>query len=66
MGRDGRSHDYVGNWERYLVGEKLRYDVSGRHLDLPQGPYIHNWAEPLKACLEAAQVADNTADDTDQ
>lgn len=63
---DGRPHDYVENWQRYLVGNNLLYDVPGSHLELRQGTYIHNWAEPLNACLEAAQAADDGADQIDR
>ena len=50
------SDDYDGYWEHYLVGEKQLYEMEGNHLDLREEPYVRNWAEKLKACLDAVQA----------
>jgi len=45
------------HWRKYLLGDITIHDLPGDHMQLREEPYIHLWAEILKACLEEAQAA---------
>ncbi len=55
-----RSSDHQLNWGRLIAGGLEAYEVPGDHLDLCEKPYIHFWAEPLRACLHKAQSSNSS------
>jgi len=54
---ESRADNYLRHWRKYLLGEITIHDLPGNHMQLREEPYIHLWAEKLKACLEEAQAA---------
>jgi len=54
---ESRPDIYLHHWRKYLLGEITLHDLPGNHMQLREEPYIHLWAEELKACLAEAQAA---------
>src|SRR6266446_153444 len=54
---ESRPDIYLHHWRKYLLGEITIHDLPGNHMQLREEPYIHLWAEKLKACLAEAQAA---------
>ncbi len=55
-----RSYHPLFDWPKLIVGELETHQVPGDHLDLREEPYIHFWAEPLRACLHKAQSGNSS------